>query len=225
MRLKLSQFGNWAKLMDADAAIYAESNHRATGKGGDRVKNALRADLRAAGIRRAGAMANTWQGKLFPRNAKAHAAQPAYVIGNKLLHVIEQLGSGGVIQFKGGRGVVPMGAGLRLVRSLRPGQPRTAWLALARQQYGDRMVTRRYKGRVQLGVYEKTPAGKSKFVLLGVIVSSVKSPKLLNHQAILRRAGSEFPEEVARETMQQFEERFAQASRRAEFGHVETRIA
>ena len=208
MRLQLSQIGNWRKMLDAEADALAEASHKATMNRGNAIKNAVRADIRKSRIRKAGAIANTWQGKGFPRSAKAHADKPAYVLGNKFLRVIEQLEKGDDISFEGGYGVVPAGLGLRIVRNLKPGTPRTEFLEEARKQLGvPRLTVQRAKrtNQLQLGAYVASNSGRTRFQVVARLVKGVRGVKLLNHSEIIAREGANFGEQVANDAWPIFE--------------------
>lgn len=201
MRFTIETIGNWRKMMDQEADALSEANHRATMRRGDAIKNAVRANVKQSGIRRASAIANTWRGQGFPRSPKAHADRPAYVLGNKFLRVIEQLESGQEITFRG-FGVIPIGIGLRVARQLKPGTPRTEWLREVRQALGvDRLISQKAKRSPQilLGAFVTGANGKTRFQAVGVVVKRVRGRKLLDHTRIIEREGANFGEQVANE--------------------------
>lgn len=219
MKMTLATLGNWRELVQKDAEIFTRSLFGATVRFGEGAKNAVRADVKASGIRRAGAIANTWRGKGFA-TSRGGDEKPAYVLGSNMLKVAEQFETGGDISFKG-KGLIPTKAGLRLMRELARGAPRTAWIAKAREKFGDRLVMHNFKGRTHWGYWENTKSGKAKFVSLGVLVSRVRGKKLFNHSSILRRAATRFPTEVATDTMEQYEREFGKAEARARFGSTQ----
>lgn len=215
MKFGLHELGNLREMADWEADVWAEGSHREMLSGGEAVKKDVRADIRRARIKNAGRLGNAWRGKIFPRSPKAHAAKPAYVIGNNASHILDTFEKGGEINAKGAALLIPIGPARRI--KLAPGQPRTMLPELARRQYGvARLVSHRLKRtrEVVLGVWSAAE-GVRKFIPLFRLRKSVQAPNLLNAEDIIETAGKRLPDQHARGVWARFEAALAREGRSA----------
>ncbi len=200
MELKITHVGNIQKLMDGAREDLGKAFHRGMKAKGDRLKNALRADVAKSGIKNAGRVSKTWRGSIYP--AKAGTLSPAYVVSNKAPWIFESLEKGPVITFKGGGGLIPIGPATKI--KLPIGVPRVAIYDKVVQQYGPLSVFNTRKGPM-LGVWVKTPKGKDRFLGLFIIRRQVKSPDLLDAEGIIQRELSSFPDDMMAEVTRVYE--------------------
>jgi hypothetical protein len=215
MKLRLEELGDISAIADKEAALFAESSHRETGALGDGVKLAVRADIRKAKFKGAARLANAWRGKLFPRSPKAHAAKPAYVLGNNAERILSTFETGATIKAKGGALMIPIGPAKRV--KLPPFTPREKLPELVLRQYGaQRFVSQRLKKTRQLALGVFTAAeGVRKFVPLFLLVKQVEAPDLLDAEKIIEAAAQQLPDRHFAGTLNRFNQALAREGRDA----------
>jgi hypothetical protein len=216
VKIRLEELGDIRATADKEADLFAESSHREMGALGDGVKLAVRADIRKAKFRGAARLANAWRGKLFPRSPKAHAAKPAYVLGNNAEKILSTFETGATIKAKGGALMIPIGPAKRV--KLPAFTPREKLPELVLRQYGvQRFVSQRLKKTRQLalGVFTAAEGGKRKFVPLFLLVKQVEAPDLLNAEKIIEDAGKSLPDRHFAGTMNRFNQALGREGRDA----------
>lgn len=183
MEFRLSQLGNIQREAEEARQDYARAIWTGTKRRGDAFKDMQRAGVVASGIRNARRVSKTWRGQIYPQKFNG-TMSPAYVLSNKVPYIFESLEKGTLIRFKGGAGLIPVGPARRVKLAI--GESRVSIVAKMRAQYGEFSSFRTAKG-VMLGVWQKTPKGKAKFLALFKIVAQVKSPDLLDAEGIAKR--------------------------------------
>lgn len=206
MNFAIDELGTLLESSEWARRLFAESNWRALAKYGSDLKEDVRANVRKSKIARAGRLAGSWRGRMFPANAKAHADRPAFVIGTNAPHIVETFEEGPVIKSKGGGLLIPIGPARRIKLAI--GEPRSALKRKALAMYGaQRLVSRRLKRTRQLalGVYTGAEGGGRKFIPLFVIVRQVQAPKLLKGYAIIEEGAKALPARASALTFREFE--------------------
>lgn len=201
MDLKITQLGNIQREMDEARADLGKAFYRGMKNKGDRLKNALRADVAKSGIRNAARVSKTWRGRMYPD--KPGTLEPAYVVSNKAPWIFESLEKGPLIRFKGGGGLIPIGPAAKF--KLPPFQARVTLYDKMVQQYGPLSAFKTRKG-IMLGVWQQTAKGKQRFLGLFLIRREVKAPDLLDAEGIVKREMDRFPDDMMVEVVRVYEE-------------------
>lgn len=183
MDFKFGQLGDIQREAEEARSDYARAIWTGTKRRGDAFKEQQRAGVVASGIRNAKRVSKTWRGTVFPQKFNG-TMSPAYVLSNKIPYIFESLEHGTLIRFKDGGGLVPVGPSRRVKLAI--GESKAAIVGKMRAQYGEFSTLKTSKG-VMLGVWQKTPKGKAKFLALFKIVAEVKSPDLLDAEGIGKR--------------------------------------
>lgn len=225
MQFKLEELGSLATTLERDRKLFAEANWTTLRARGDGIKNAVRADIRASGIKGAAKVANAWRGKMYPGNAGKHAKAPAYIVGSQAEKIVETFEDGPTIHFQGGTGLIPIGKARRI--KLRPGQPRTDLPAEALKLYGASKFSmhRMRTGELALGVFSVLETGKSKFIPLFLMRKSVQAPKLLKGKKIIEQKAAEAAQRQPDEAFALFEQRREQATQGSSGAYRTTVVA
>jgi hypothetical protein len=204
--LKVETFGAWAKIAEAERALFAQSQWKALKEEGDKLKNVGRDAVRKAKIRGAARLATAVRGNIFPKDARALARKPAYLIGTNASMPLDHLETGITINAKGGGLVIP------IFEAAKFKQPHFATqagrlarvIAAMRAKYGElRWHTLRDKTPA-LGAWVQGRAGKMKFKPLFILRKSVTIPKKHDMSNEIARAAQGFEQRVAERTMELF---------------------
>lgn len=201
MQFNITGLGSIQKEMNEAREDFGRAMHRGMKAKGERLKNALRADVAKSGIRNASRVSKTWRGTIYP--SKPGTLTPAYVVSNKAPWIFESLEKGPVIRFKGGGGLIPIGPAAKLKLPL--GTPRVAIYDKMVAQYGELSSFKTRKG-IMLGVWQKTAKGKDRFLGLFIIRREVKAPDLLDAEGIAKAAFGAYPDDMMIEVSRVYDE-------------------
>ncbi|HYD87115.1 MAG TPA: hypothetical protein VEA80_06560 [Vitreimonas sp.] len=205
-RLGVETFGAWAKIADGERRLFAESQHKALKEEGDKLKNVGRDAVRKAKIRGAARLATAVRGNIFPKDARAMARKPAYLIGTNASMPLDHLETGITIHAKGGGLMIP------IFEAAKFKQPHFATqagrlsrvIAAMRQKYGELHWHTLRDGTPAYGAWSASRAGKMRFKPLFILRKSVTIPKKHDMSNAIARAAEGFEARVAERTMQLF---------------------
>lgn len=205
-KLGVETFGSWARIADGERALFLRSQHTALKREGDKLKDVARQDVRASRIRGAARLATSWRGAIFPKDARAMAGRPAYVLGTSAEIPLFLLETGGTIAAKGGALMIPIFEASKFKQpnfATREGRlART--IAAMRAKYGELHWHKLRDGTPAYGAWVQTRAGRTRFRPLFILRKSVTMPKKLDTSNRIARAGQGFEQRVAEETMRLF---------------------
>lgn len=213
--------GAMARVADAEKALFRRSQWRALKEEGDKIKNVGRAAIRKAKIRGASRLATAIRGTIFPKDQRAMARAPAYVIGNSAEIPLVNLETGAVISAKGGALMIPIGEAARFKQpNFQEQSGRLArTIAAMRAKYGKLSWHKLRDGTLAYGAWAATrSAGQLRFKALFLLRKSVTIPKKHDAEAQMKRAAQGFEQRVADATMRLFMAEHDQVVQRASGG-------
>ena len=202
MDVKFELTGKMQEDAERKSLHFRKANWTAMKRRGDALKERLRKDVAASGIKNATKVSKIWRGDIYPRKFNG-APNPAYRVSNKAPWIFEALEKGPVIRFRSGAGLIPVGPAARF--KLPPFQSRVSIVQKMRAQYGELQSFKTRKG-IFLGVWQDGPKGKKKFLPLFKLVREVKSPDLLNAEGIIQNFKSTFGGDYAAELQRVYDE-------------------
>ncbi len=221
LEVKTPPLGAYAKVAEAEKALYRRCQHRALKAEGDKIKEAGRNSIRAAKIRGARRLATAIRGTVFPKDERILARAPAYVIGSNAEIPLANLETGATVTAKGGALMIPIGEAARFKQPNFTEQAgrlaRT--LAAMRAKYGKLSWHKLRDGTLAYGAWAPTrSAGQMRFKALFILRKSVTIPKKHDATNEMKRAARGFEERVAADTMRRFIAEHAATVQRASGG-------
>ncbi len=197
--------GSWAKVADAQMALFLESQWRATKEDGDMIKEAARDTVRKAPIKGARRMATSWRGQIYPTKPPPYSRRPAYVLGTNAQMPLDHLESGIVITAKGAGLMIPIGEAAKFKQPAFTEQAgRLARVIAAMTAKYGKLSWAEKRGQLYYGAWTRNRAGKDRFIALFIVRRSVTIPKKLDTRATIARLAQGAPQRVADKTMQRF---------------------
>jgi len=199
--------GSMIRVAEAEKALYRRCQWRALKSEGDKIKDAGRGAVRKARIRGASRLATAIRGTIFPKDQRAMARTPAYVIGNSAEIPLVNLETGAVITTKGLGLMIPIGEAAKFKQpNFAEQSGRLArTIAAMRQKYGKLSWSKLRDGTLAYGAWINTrSAGQLRFRALFVVRKSATIPKKHDASAQMQRASQGFEQRVGVETMRLF---------------------
>lgn len=197
--------GSWARIADAQRALFLRCQYEALKEDGDVIKEAARDTVRKAPIRGARRMATSWRGAMFPKKAPPYASRPAYVLGTNAQMPLDHLETGIVITAKGAGLMIPIGEAAKFKQPAFTEQAgRLARVIQAMTQKYGKLSWAERRGQLFYGAWTRNRAGKDRFVALFIVRKSVTIPKKLDTRATIARLSQGAPQRIADKAMQRF---------------------
>lgn len=221
LTLKTPPLGSYARVADAEKALFRRCQYKALKAEGDRIKNIGRDVIRKAKIRGASRLATAIRGNMFPKDERVLARAPAYLIGTNAEIPLVNLETGAVITAKGEALMFPIKEAARFKQPNFVAQSGRLARTIAAMQakYGKLSWHKARDGQLYYGAWVSTrSAGQMRFRPLFILRKSVTIPKKHDAFAQMERAGRNMEQRVADETMRLFLEQHDQVVTRASGG-------